>query len=108
MPPLNIGGVERLSAAKLLRVLFLGAAAPAVVSFLSLLAFPLLLELDSSMPRRPRNASRHLHLQQRRFDVVVAVVDVVAASADNALLLRLRQQLLPLLDEAAEKEEEHT
>lgn len=51
------------------------------------------------MPRSPRITSRHLHLQQRRFDVLAPAAAAVAVAEfiDKALLLRLRQQLLPLL-----------
>lgn len=102
---LNVGGVERLSttAAALLRVLLRDVADDD--SFLSLVLLLLLQLLDSSIPRRPRKASRHLHLQHRRLDVA-AVALVPTAPNDRALLLRLRQQLLPpLLLLGTEKEE---
>lgn len=94
----SVGGVERRSAVRD----FLGTiATTAAASFLLLTELLLL----GSISLNPRMASRHLHLQHRRFEDVDVDTDVdadpeaedVAAPIESALLLRLRQQLLLLL-----------
>jgi len=88
-----VGGVERRSAVRDFR----GTVATAPESFLLLTEL-----LLGSMSLSPRKASRHLHLQHRRFedpdaDPADEDDEDVAAPMDNVLLLRLRQQLLLLL-----------
>lgn len=90
----KVAGVERRSALRTFRDTEV-VAAPA--SFLLELE-ELLPEEVGSMSLSPRKASRHLHLQHRRFEpeeeaADPATEDETVAPMDTALLLRLRQQL---------------